>query len=324
MKAWRVHEVGEPGAVLRYDEVPAPEPAAGEVIVQVEAAAVNFPDLLLCRGEYHHKPELPFTLGCEAVGRVVAAGADAGVAVGERVLTAPLSYGCFADQVRVPASTVLPVPESMPAATAACLFMGYQTGWVGLHRRAGLRKGETLLVHGAAGGVGSAAVQLGKAAGATVIATAGGARKADACRRLGADVVVDYTRQDIVAAVKEATGGRGADVVYDPVGGSVFEASRRCIAVEGRILVVGFAGGSIPQLPVNHALIKNYSVVGFRMQPFREDPQYTAQVHGELLALCESGAIDPLIDSEPGMSEAPAAVARLGERDVIGRIVLRN
>ncbi|MFC9833763.1 NADPH:quinone oxidoreductase family protein [Rhodococcus sp. NPDC127530] len=324
MKAWRAHGVGEPRAVLRFDDLPTPSPGPGEVVIDVESAAVNFPDLLLCRDLYHHRPDRPFGLGCEAAGTVSAVGPDVELTVGQRVVTAPMSYGCFATRVRVPAATVLPVPDSLPTEQAAALFMAYQTGWVGLNRRAGLRSGETLLVYGGAGGVGSAAVQIGKAAGATVIAVAGGTRKVEACRRLGADVVIDHTRQDVVAAVKDSTAGRGVDVVFDPVGGPVFDQSRRVVATEGRILVVGFASGELPVLPVTHALIKNYAVIGFRLQPFREDPAYVRHVHDELLTLHAKGQITPQVHAVMPMADAPAAVARLADREIVGRIVLSN
>ncbi|CAM3635625.1 Quinone oxidoreductase 1 [Tsukamurella ocularis] len=245
-----------------------------------------------------------------------------GIQVGQRVIAAPMAYGCFADRMLAPAAGSLPVPDDMPDSAAAALFSAYQTSWVGLVRRAALRAGDTLLVHGAAGGVGSAAVQIGKALGARVIAVAGGSEKVAACTALGADLVVDHRRDDPVAAVRAFTDGRGVDVAYDPVGGSAFDVSRKVIAVEGRILVVGFAGGSIPTLAVNHALLKNYSVVGFRLQPFREDPEYLRRVHGELVTLHAAGMIAPLVSQQLPLSEAAAAVARLGERGVLGRIVL--
>ena len=246
MLAWRVHENGEPRAAMRLDEVPDPRPGAGELLLKVRAANVNFPDALLCRGHYQVRPPLPFTPGVEFCGEVVAVGEGVtGHASGDRVVApAALPGGAFAELAVVPAARVLPAPPGLDDAEAAALHIGYQTGWFGLHRRAGLREGETLLVHAAAGGVGSAAVQLGKAAGAQVIGVVGGPEKARTARELGADVVVDRTCEDFVAVVKEATGGRGADVVYDPVGGDAYTRSTKCVAFEGRILVVGFAGGT--------------------------------------------------------------------------------
>ncbi|MBC7373389.1 MAG: NADPH:quinone oxidoreductase family protein [Frankiales bacterium] len=319
MRAWRVHELGEPQDVLRWDEVPEPEAHPELLRLRVDAVALNFPDLLLCRGLYQDKPPLPFTPGVEVVGTVLD-----GPRAGERVLAAPaLPFGGLAEQVSVSQSSALPVPDAMPAATAAGLLVTYQTGHVGLHRRARLQPGETLLVHAGAGGVGSAAIQLGRAAGARVIATAGGPDKVAVCRELGADVVIDYLSEDFVAVVKDATDGRGADVIYDSVGGDVFDRSRRCVAFEGRIVVVGFAGGRIADAPTNHALVKNYSIVGLHWGLYRtHEPALLQQTHAALLELWEQHLIDPLIGAQLPLSHAPAALARLGERGTIGKVVL--
>lgn len=319
MKAWRVHEHGEPADVLAWEDVPDPVAAPGRLRVRVDAVALNFPDILLCRGTYQERPPLPFTPGLEVCGTVLD-----GPRAGERVIGAPgLPDGGLAEQVLLPAEAAFAVPAEMPPAKAAGLLITYQTGYVGLHRRAALRAGETLLVHAGAGGVGSAAIQLGKAAGARVIATAGGPEKVDVCRRLGADVVVDYTADDFVAAVKEATGGAGADVVYDSVGGDVFDRSRRCVAFEGRIVVVGFAGGRIADAPTNHALVKNYSIVGLHWGLYRHhDPAVVPATHAALLDLWRRNAIDPLIGAELPLAEAPQALARLGGRGTVGKVVL--
>jgi len=320
VKAWRVHELGEPQDVLTWDDVPDPVAHAGMLRLRVEAVALNFPDLLLCRGLYQDKPPLPFTPGLELVGTVLD-----GPRTGERVLASPvLPHGGLAEQVLVPEGSALPVPDAMPSTTAAGLLVTYQTGHVGLHRRAGLRAGETLLVHAGAGGVGSAAIQLGLAAGARVIATAGGPDKVAVCRDLGADVVVDYLAEDFVSVVKDATEGRGADVVYDSVGGDVFDKSRRCVAFEGRIVVVGFAGGRIADAPTNHALVKNYSIVGLHWGLYRtHEPQLLHTTHAALLELWHRGRIDPLIGAVLPLAEAPAALARLGERGTVGKVVLQ-
>jgi NADPH2:quinone reductase len=215
------------------------------------------------------------------------------------------------------------VPEGMSDEKAAALYLTYQTGHVGLHRRAHLQAGEWLLVHAGAGGVGSAAIQLGKAAGARVIATAGGARKVEVCRELGADHVVDYTAEDFVPVVKEVTGGHGADVVYDPVGGDVFDRSRRCIAFEGRLVVVGFTSGRIPEAPANHALVKNYSVVGLHWGLYRKkEPALVGQVHRELTTLVGTGQIDPMISAVLPLEQAPQALHQLGDRSTVGKVVL--
>ncbi|MFD5350222.1 zinc-binding dehydrogenase, partial [Streptomyces anulatus] len=211
MQAWRVHRNGEPGEVMRLEETDRPTPGDGQVLVEVRAANVNFPDALLCRGQYQVRPPLPFTPGVEVCGTTED---------GRRVLATPaLPHGGFADYVVADEAALLPAPDALDDAEAAALHIGYQTGWFGLHRRARLQPGETLLVHAAAGGVGSAAVQLGRAAGAKVIGVVGGPEKAAVARELGCDLVIDRRSEDIVAAVKDATGGRGADVVYDPVGG---------------------------------------------------------------------------------------------------------
>ncbi|MFE0632111.1 NADPH:quinone oxidoreductase family protein [Streptomyces sp. NPDC058864] len=325
MKAWRVHENGEPRAAMRLDEVPDPQPGPGELLLKVRAANVNFPDALLCRGHYQVRPPLPFTPGVEFCGEVVAAGEGAGGhSAGDRVIApAALPGGAFAELAVVPAVSVLPAPPALDDAEAAALHIGYQTGWFGLHRRAGLREGETLLVHAAAGGVGSAAVQLGKAAGATVIGVVGGPDKAKTARELGADVVVDRTREDFVAVVKEATGGRGADVVYDPVGGDAYTRSTKCIAFEGRILVVGFTSGTIPSPGLNHALVKNYSVVGLHWGLYNtHDPAAVRHCHEELTRLAAEGAIKPLVSERVPLAGAADAVQRVADGTTTGRLVV--
>jgi NADPH:quinone reductase len=319
VKAWRVHELGEPEDVLRFEDVPDPVAGPDQLRLKVEAVALNFPDVLLCRGQYQEKPSLPFTPGLEVCGTVLD-----GPRAGERVLSgAPLPNGGMAEQVVVPSAGAFAVPDAMPAAKAASMLITYQTGYVGLHRRAALQQGETLLVHAGAGGVGTAAIQLGKAAGARVIATAGGPDKVQVCRDLGADVVIDYLAEDFVPVVKDATEGRGADVIYDSVGGDVFDKSRKCVAFEGRILVVGFAGGRIADAPTNHALIKNYSVVGLHWGLYRQyDPSVIPDTHAALVALWEQGLIDPLVGAELPLSEGAAALTRLGDRGTIGKVVL--
>lgn len=325
MKAWRVHENGEPRAAMRLDEVPDPQPSPGELLLKVRAANVNFPDALLCRGHYQVRPPLPFTPGVEFCGEVVAVGEGVtGHAAGDRVITpAALPGGAFAELAVVPAAGVLPAPPALDDAEAAALHIGYQTGWFGLHRRAALGEGETLLVHAAAGGVGSAAVQLGKAAGATVIGVVGGPDKAKTARDLGADIVVDRTCEDFVAVVKEATGGRGADVVYDPVGGDAYTRSTKCVAFEGRILVVGFTSGTIPSPGLNHGLVKNYSVVGLHWGLYNtHDPAAVRRCHEELTRLAAEGAIRPLVSERVPLEGAADAVQRVADGTTTGRLVV--
>ncbi|WP_222266794.1 NADPH:quinone oxidoreductase family protein [Modestobacter marinus] len=317
MRAWRVHSLGDPAEVMSLDDVDRPEPGPGQLLVRVRAAGLNFPDVLMTRGQYQERPPLPFTPGVELCGEVV--GTD------QRVLGSPSGGpGAFADYALIDAAAAWPVPADMSDEQAASLYLTHQTGYVGLHRRAGLQAGEWLLVHAGAGGVGSAAIKLGKAAGARVIATAGGERKTEVCRQLGADHVIDYTAEDFVPLVKEITGGHGADVVYDPVGGDVFDGSRRCIAFEGRIVVVGFTSGRIPQVPANHALVKNYSVVGLHWGLYRtHDPARIGMVHEELCRLFADGAIDPLVGSVLPLAQLPAAMAAIADRSTVGKVVLR-
>ncbi len=315
MQAWRVHRNGEPGEVMRLEETDRPTPGDGQVLVEVRAANVNFPDALLCRGQYQVRPALPFTPGLEVCGTTED---------GRRVLANPvLPHGGFADWIVADEAALLPAPDALDDAEAAALHVGYQTGWFGLHRRAHLQPGETLLVHAAAGGVGSAAVQLGKAAGAKVIGVVGGPDKAAVARELGCDLVIDRRSEDIVAAVKEATGGRGADVVYDPVGGDAYTKSTKCIAFEGRILVVGFASGVIPTPALNHALVKNYSVVGLHWGLYNtKDPAAVRACHEELTKLAEQGIVKPLISERVAMADAADAVQRVAEGTSTGRIVV--
>ncbi|MFJ9890272.1 NADPH:quinone oxidoreductase family protein [Streptomyces sp. NPDC091287] len=315
MQAWRVHRNGEPGEVMRLEETDRPTPGDGQVLVEVRAANVNFPDALLCRGQYQVRPPLPFTPGVEVCGTTED---------GRRVLATPaLPHGGFADYVVADEAALLPAPESLEDAEAAALHIGYQTGWFGLHRRARLQPGETLLVHAAAGGVGSAAVQLGRAAGAKVIGVVGGPEKAAVARELGCDLVIDRRSDDIVAAVKEATGGRGADVVYDPVGGDAYAKSAKCVAFEGRILVVGFASGVIPTPGLNHALVKNYSVVGLHWGLYNtKDPAAVRACHDELTKLAEQGIVKPLVSERVAMARAADAVQRVADGTSTGRIVV--
>ncbi|MDO0928838.1 NADPH:quinone oxidoreductase family protein [Streptomyces sp. TG1A-8] len=316
MQAWQVHENGEPGEVMRLAEVERPVPGDGQVLLRVRAANVNFPDTLLCRGQYQVRPPLPFTPGVE----VCAETED-----GRRVIATPaLPYGGFAEYAVADARALLPAPGSLDDAEAAALHIGYQTGWFGLHRRAHLEAGETLLVHAAAGGVGSAAVQLGKAAGATVIGVVGGADKVAVARELGCDAVVDRRAEDVVAAVKEATGGRGADVVYDPVGGEAYAQSAKLVAFEGRIVVVGFASGTIPNPGLNHALVKNYSILGLHWGLYAaKDPGLVLHCHERLTELAARGAVKPLVSERVPLEEAAAAVQRVADGVTTGRIAVQ-
>lgn len=316
--------LGEPGEVMRLEEVPDPMPGAGQLLVRVLGAAANFADALICRGLYQVKPPLPFTPGMELCGQVAALGPGVtGFAVGERVVGAAAPpTGGFADLALMEAATTFPAPECLDDGQAAAFYIAYQTGWLGLHHRAHLQPGETLLVHAAAGGVGSAAVQLGKAAGARVIGVVGGPEKAEVARTLGADVVVDRRTDDFVQVVKDVTGGRGADVVYDSVGGDTYQRSTKCIAFEGRILVVGFAGGQIQSAALNHALVKNYSIVGLHWGLYlKENPALVLACHQELSRLAEEGAVGPLVSQRLALDAVAEGLQRLADGHTVGRVV---
>jgi NADPH2:quinone reductase len=323
LKAWQLSRHGEPEDVLELTEVPRPEPGPGQLLVRVLAAAANFPDVLLCRGTYQVRPTLPFTPGVELCGEVVEVSADVTrFSVGDRVIGgAALPYGAFAEYAVMDAPRAFPAPASLDDNEAAPFLVTYQTGWFGLHRRARLTAGETVLVHAAAGGVGSGAVQLAVAAGARVIGVVGGPEKAALARELGADVVVDRYAEDFVAVVKEVTGGRGADVVYDPVGGETFRKSTKCIAFEGRIVVVGFASGEIPSAALNHALVKNYSILGLHWGLYEQrDPALVLDCHAELTRLAAAGLIRPLITERLPLTGVPDALRRLGAGTTTGRL----
>jgi NADPH2:quinone reductase len=323
VRAWQVHQFGDLREAMTLTDVPDPEPGAGQIFVRVLAAPANFPDVLMCQGAYQVKPPLPFTPGVELCGEVVSLGPGVtGFAPGDRVIgAAVMPAGSFAEVAIMDAAGAFPAPEGLDDAEAAAFYISYQTGWFALHRRAHLAPGETLLVHAAAGGVGSAAVQLGKAAGARVIGVVGGEEKADAARALGADVVVDRRRQDFVSVVKDVTGGRGADVIYDPVGGEAYDRSAKCIAFEGRILVIGFASGRVPTPALNHALIKNYSIVGLHWGLYgTKEPRAIKDCHDQLLKLAADGAIRPLVSERLGLADVIDGLERLAAGTTIGRV----
>ena len=291
----------------------------------MRASAVNFADTLMCRGEYQVKPEPPFVPGLEVCGDVLEVGEGVThVAVGDRVLGGTaVPAGGFATECLMEGDTTFPAPDRLDDPASAALMISYQTGWFGLHRRAALREGETLLVHAASGGVGSAAVQLGTAAGARVIGVVGGADKVGIAERMGCDVVIDRRAEDIVTRVKEVTDGRGADVVYDPVGGSAYTASTKCIAFEGRIIVVGFASGTIPEPRLNHAMVKNYSILGLHWSLYQQqEPQLVQDCHTDLVRLADAGLITPLVAETFPFEQVPAALARIAGGSSTGRIVI--
>jgi NADPH:quinone reductase len=326
VRAWVVRELGSP-EVMHLEDVHASEPADGMVRINVRAAAINFPDALMVAGMYQVKPDLPFVPGVEVSGEVASAPTSTGLAEGDRVMalldSGGLTRGGYAEIADAALASVVRMPESMPFEDGAAFTLTYQTGWFGLQRRARLQPGETLLVHAGAGGVGSAAIQLGKAAGATVIATAGSDPKVDLCRELGADHAINYKTQDFAEEVKRITAGRGTDVVFDPVGGDVYDRSTKCIAFEGRIVVVGFTSGRIPQAATNHVLIKNYSVVGLHWGLYaRRAPELIPPATRALLDLYEAGKIRPHISARLPLSEAPRALAMVAHGKSTGKVIL--
>jgi NADPH:quinone reductase len=323
MRAWQVHKLGDPQEALKLEEVEDPEPGPGEVVVEVEAAALNFFDILLCKGEYQERPETPFTPGGEVSGTISAVGEGVDLKEGLRVIATPFPSGGYAEKVAVPAENgVFPIPDDMTSEAAAAMHVAYQSAHFGLHRRANLKEGETVLVHAGAGGIGSAAIQLARAAGARVFSTAGGPEKVEVCEKLGAEVAVDYKEENFVDAVKEATDGRGAEVIFDPVGGEVFDLSRRCVAFEGRIVIVGFTSGSIADVPTNHLLVKNYSVVGLHWGLYNKvAPELVVETHEALVELYQNDEIDPLIFKTVPFEEVPEALGLLGSRKTYGKLV---
>lgn len=328
MRAWQATALGEPEKVLELnDDVPKPEPGPGQVLVRVGSVALNFPDVMLCRGQYQIRLEPPFTPGVELSGEVVECGegVDAEGLLGSRVLGTPvLPLGGLAEYVLMAVDEALPAPDSLDQDEASALHIAYQTAWFALHRRALLQPGETVLVQAAAGGVGSATIQLAKAAGATVIGVVGGAAKAEVARQLGADLVVDRTKEDFVKVVKEYTKGRGVDVVVDMVGGDAYTGSARVTAFEGRIVVVGFTSGSIPAPALNHALLKNYSILGLHWGVYKlQNPALVRQCHAELSELAARGIVKPLISERVPLERAPEALAAVGAGRTTGRVVVR-
>lgn len=325
MLAWQVPVLGEPEEVLRLADVPEPVLTPGHLRVRVRATALNFPDVLMMRGLYQVRPDLPFVPGVEVCGEVLAVGEGvSGPTVGDRVVgTTAVPNGGLAQQCLMPAAGTFQAPESLADAEASALTIGYQTAYVGLVRRAALAAGETLVVHAAAGGVGSAAVQVGKALGARVVAVVGGEAKADVAREAGADAVVDRSRGDLVSALKEAVGSRGADVVFDPVGGAAYEASTKVVAFEGRIVVVGFTSGQVPAPGLNHALVKNYSILGLHWGLYlQRDRSVAADAHAQLTRWADSGVVRPLVSQQVPFEEAPSALRRLGAGESTGRLVV--
>jgi NADPH2:quinone reductase len=322
MRAVRVHELTGPTA-LRVDEVPDLAPGAGQIVIDVRAAGVNFPDILITRGQYQFKPALPFSPGGEVAGVVRAVGSGVtSLKVGDRVATTML-YGGYAEQVCVPELAAVKLPDGVSFEVGAATLLTYLTTYHALVDRAALQKGESLLVLGAAGGVGTSAVELGALLGARVIAAASSEDKLAFCREHGASEGIDYSKQDLKERLKELTKGNGVDVVYDPVGGSLAEPALRGIAWEGRFLVIGFASGEIPKIPLNLVLLKGCQIVGVFWGSFAMREPAKNRAHAEqLFAWVAAGKLRPAIDAALPFAQAAEALHRIEKRQVKGKIVL--
>ncbi len=321
MRAFVCRTLSEDWSGASVEDVPTPEPKAGEVLVRVAAAAVNFPDLLMCQGKYQYKPDPPFICGMEAAGEIVGLGADVtDWRVGDRVVGGA-RIGAFAEYLSVPAAALKHKPAQLDMAQAVACGGVYLTAYVALVRRGNLRAGETLLVHGAAGGVGLAAVDVGKLLGATVIATASSEEKRAFLKSYGADHVLESS--GFREPVKELTGGRGADVIYDPVGGDVFDESVRCIAFDGRLLIIGFTSGRIPSVSVNMPLIKGFSVVGVRAGEYgRRFPERGRENAEAIWRMADEGRIRPHVHASLPLERTRDAFALLSSRQVIGKVLV--
>jgi len=322
MRAWQVKELGNPADVLELNEIPdPPDLQAGEVQVLIQSVGISFPDVLQCRGEYQIKPSLPWVPGGESAGVITAIASDVeDFGIGDRVM---MLGGGLVEKVNTSSFGLWKIPENFAFEKAAAVPVNYGTTWFALHERASLQAGETLLITGAAGGTGSAAIQLGKAAGAKIIAIAGGEEKVEQTLRLGADHAIDHqSTPDWVDEVRALSDG-GVDVAYDPVGGETTHQVRRCMAWDGRLLIIGFVAG-IPDLPANHMLLKNYSVVGVHWgASLGRNPASLNNQMVSVLNHAETGAVDPLIFPPYEFSEGATAIQDLADRKTWGKVIVR-
>jgi NADPH2:quinone reductase len=324
MRAWQVRQYGEPEQALVLGETELPEPGPGEMRLQVQTAALGLPDVMMCRGDYEFRPELPFTPGQEVCGIVEAVGEGVSYSPGDRLMAITAfyqGYGGFAGQAMTDQAMAYPVPVAMSDTEAAGFVIPFHTAWAALVERAALAEGETLLVLGAAGGSGSAAVQLGHALGARVIAVAGGTERSEGCRDHGADEVIDHHQADFVDSVQRLTENRGADVVFDPVGGEFCRRSAKCLASGGRILLVGFASGGQELPDARRILLANGSIMGVFVGGW--PPEGRLSMHEKLLELYAAGKIRPTIGAEIGFDEVPAGLEALANRRGRGKLVAR-
>jgi NADPH:quinone reductase len=323
MRALLCKEHGLPDKLELVTDHPEPAAEAGQVVIGIRAAGLNFPDVLIIQGKYQFQPDMPFSPGGECAGEVLAVGDGVDrYKVGDKVI-AMTGSGCFRDQIAVDQNAVMPMPEGLDFTQAAGVAMTYFTSYHALKQRAQLKEGETLLVLGAAGGVGSTAVELGKHMGARVIAAASSEEKLAMCRDLGADETINYTEQDLKTAIKELTAGKGVDVVYDPVGGDYAEPALRGMAWNGRYLVIGFASGPIPEIPLNLALLKGCSIVGVFWGRFiAEEPAVHLQNIKELWSLFAEGRLKPAINDVFPVEAYEDAYEVMMERKARGKVIL--
>ncbi len=320
MLAWLLRGYGEPADVLELAETPIPEPLPHQTLVRVEAVGIGFPDLLRIRGLYQVPQALDTPPGSELVGRVAATGSEGGPAVGTRVIgNAQIGDGALAEYAVISTWESCRVPEELPTATAATLSANYPTAMLALHTRAKVQPGEVVVVTGGAGGVGSAATQLAVAAGAHVIAIDLGADRAARCIEFGAHAAIDSATQDIVSEIRAFSGGVGADVFIDTVGGDVFDVFRRCVASEGRVVIVGFTGGRIPELKLNHLILRNFTVMGVNALMYGS--RWT-ELTEPVVAMAMSGEIKPPIEAVYPFQQVPEVFARLSLGHVVGRAVV--
>ena len=324
MKALMCREFGDL-SVLKIEDIPSPDPGPGQVKIAMRACGVNFADSLVTAGKYQAQPTLPFTPGFEVAGDVIALGDGVtDFAIGDRVM-GMIGQGGYAEDVVADIGRLSPLPDGMDYVAAASFAVTYGTSYLAIAHRARLQAGEVLLVHGAAGGVGLTAVEIGKQLGATIIATAGGPEKLKIAQAAGADHLIDYRTEDIREKVKGFTDGRGADVVYDPIGGDVFDASLRCVSFEGRILVIGFAGGRIQQIPSNHVMVKNVDIIGVNRGPYEEmRPDVTRKAYATLMQWLAEGRIQPFVSKTYALDDAVAAIESVTNRSSTGKLVVTN
>lgn len=323
MRAWQVVRAGEPSEVFEPVDLPVPEPGPGQIRIRVGAAGIGLPDVFMCRGIYPLTPRLPFVCGQEATGTITAVGEGVDARVGSEVMGVTVfteGFGSFAEECLLFANSAFPVPEGLSAEHAAGFWIPQMTAWIGLVDRGGLRAGDRLCVLGAGGGSGAAAIQLGKALGASVVAVVGDDARAALCRKLGADVVLDRRAGGLRDAIRAATDGHGADLVYDPVGGDVAEEAAGALARYGRLLAVGFASGRWPQIPTHELVVANTTVVGVLAGGYSRTE--LLDVHARLSQLIAAGKLQDAVSETVPFDSLPDALQRMADGDVVGKLVL--